>query len=101
MESYWSPFLVELEVNKENGNRVLKLDQISASAEKWKGADIMVFNSGYWWTDLGTPKSLTQNPLGFSFILMENLVMETLALKMEMNFAGGMCWSTEGKGWKR
>lgn len=59
VEFYWSPFLVELQTNQENGtrNNILKLDEVSASAKKWKGAHIMVFNTGHWWVHRGKIKA--------------------------------------------
>lgn len=53
VEFYWSPFLVQLDVKKENGTRVLRLDKLSGSARRWRGADIMVFNTGHWWAHQG------------------------------------------------
>ncbi|CAI0449068.1 unnamed protein product [Linum tenue] len=55
VEFFWSPFLVQLEESRgpkprNRRRRILKLDKISASAPLWLGADIMVFNSGHWWT---------------------------------------------------
>lgn len=57
VEFYWSPFLVELEVNGEGGSKILRLDKLSASAKKWHGADIMVFNTGHWWVHTGKIKA--------------------------------------------
>ncbi|XP_047322189.1 protein trichome birefringence-like 5 [Impatiens glandulifera] len=33
-----------------NSNPTLSIDQIDKSANRWKKADILVFNTGHWWT---------------------------------------------------
>lgn len=53
VEFFVAPFLVqEWEMTGKNGTKkeTLRLDLISRSADKFKNADIIVFNTGHWWT---------------------------------------------------
>lgn len=48
-----TPFLVqEWELTSKNGTKkeTLRLDMVGRSADKYKNADIIVFNTGHWWT---------------------------------------------------
>ncbi|XP_073157197.1 protein trichome birefringence-like [Henckelia pumila] len=59
VEFHVSPFLVqEWEAEGRNGTKkeTLRLDLIGNSADKYKNADIIVFNSGHWWTHVKTSK---------------------------------------------
>lgn len=52
-----APFLVqEWEVDEGNGTKkeTLRLDLIESSAPKFKEADVIVFNTGHWWTHAKT-----------------------------------------------
>jgi len=52
VEFFWSPFLVKLET-KINQTRALKLDQLPAMLQRTLGADVLIFNTGDWWTHTG------------------------------------------------
>uniref|UniRef100_A0A7N0UWW2 Trichome birefringence-like N-terminal domain-containing protein n=1 Tax=Kalanchoe fedtschenkoi TaxID=63787 RepID=A0A7N0UWW2_KALFE len=59
VEFFVSPFLVqEWESSQKNGAKreTLRLDLIGQSAENYKGADIIIFNTGHWWTHDKTSK---------------------------------------------
>ncbi|XP_021753692.1 protein PMR5-like [Chenopodium quinoa] len=56
-EFYWSPFLVDFDTKHKSGKNVLVLDKLSPNSKHWLGADIMVFNSGHWWSHTGKMKS--------------------------------------------
>lgn len=59
VEFFVSPFLVqEWEMPDKNGSKkeTLRLDRIGMSADQYKTADIIIFNTGHWWTHEKTSK---------------------------------------------
>ncbi|XP_043692618.1 protein trichome birefringence-like [Telopea speciosissima] len=59
VEFFRSPFLVqEWEMPDTNGSKkeTLRLDIVERSSDKYKNADIIVFNTGHWWTHEKTSK---------------------------------------------
>ncbi|XP_058108481.1 protein trichome birefringence-like 1 [Magnolia sinica] len=59
VEFFWSPFLVqEWEFTEPNGTarETLRLDLIEGSSPEYKNADLVVFNTGHWWTHEKTAK---------------------------------------------
>ncbi|PNX98594.1 protein YLS7-like [Trifolium pratense] len=59
VELFVSPFLVqEWEMPDKNGTKkeTLRLDLVGQSSDQYKDADIIVFNTGHWWTHDKTSK---------------------------------------------
>ncbi|KAE9598292.1 hypothetical protein Lal_00003875 [Lupinus albus] len=59
VELFVSPFLVqEWEMPDKNGTKkeTLRLDLVGRSSDRYKDADIIVFNTGHWWTHDKTSK---------------------------------------------
>ncbi|XP_031093661.1 protein trichome birefringence-like [Ipomoea triloba] len=59
VEFFVSPFLVqEWEIADKKGHKkeTLRLDLVAHSADKYNSADILVFNTGHWWTHEKTSK---------------------------------------------
>ncbi|GJS66531.1 trichome birefringence-like protein [Tanacetum coccineum] len=59
VEFFVAPFLVqEWETKDQNGTKkeTLRLDLMSNSAHQYKTADVVVFNTGHWWTHDKTAK---------------------------------------------
>lgn len=85
VEFYWDPFLVSLDPDGGNGTRVLRLDKLPKFARRWRGADIMVFNSGHWWVHTGKMRA-------WDYLKFDGKLVETM--ERDPSFEMGMrTWS--------
>jgi hypothetical protein len=63
---------------QKNSNPILQIDRIDKSASRWRKVDVLVFNTGHWWTHgktargyVPTPPSLniaTKNRMGHDIV---------------------------------
>ncbi|KAG6631212.1 protein PMR5-like [Carya illinoinensis] len=49
---YRAPYLVDIEMVQ--GKRVLRLEEMSGNGNAWRGADVLSFNTGHWWSHKGS-----------------------------------------------
>ncbi|XP_021720652.1 protein PMR5-like [Chenopodium quinoa] len=49
---YKATYLVDIDIVQ--GKRILKLDEISGNGNAWLDVDVLIFNTGHWWTHTGS-----------------------------------------------
>ncbi|XP_019447004.1 PREDICTED: protein PMR5-like [Lupinus angustifolius] len=49
---YRAPYLVEIDVDQ--GKRILSLEKLDGNGDAWRSADILSFNTGHWWNHQGS-----------------------------------------------
>lgn len=59
---YRTPYLVDIDL--EQGKRILRLDDINKNSNAWRGVDILSFNTGHWWTHKGALQGWDYMDLG-------------------------------------
>ncbi|KAF5821672.1 putative PMR5 domain, PC-Esterase [Helianthus annuus] len=90
---YRAPYLVD--VDAVDGRRVLKLEDISKNARAWMAADVLMFNTGHWWTHKGSLKGWDMMESGGSLHEeMDRLVALNTGLKTWARWADSHVEST-------
>ncbi|ESQ51505.1 hypothetical protein EUTSA_v10016701mg [Eutrema salsugineum] len=83
---YRAPYLVD--IDKIHGKTTLKLDEISIDASKaWRTADVLLFNTGHWWSHTGSLRGWEQMETGGRYYGdMDRLVALRKGLKTWSNW---------------
>ncbi|XP_076957231.1 protein PMR5-like isoform X2 [Bidens hawaiensis] len=63
---YRAPYLVDIDA--VGGRRVLKLEDITKNSKAWMAADVLLFNTGHWWTHKGSLQGPSEWSVGATSI---------------------------------
>ncbi|KAB2012587.1 hypothetical protein ES319_D09G100600v1 [Gossypium barbadense] len=72
---YRAPYLVDIDVVQ--GTRILKLEGIDENGNAWRMADVLVFNTGHWWTHKGSLQGPIEWGTGATATVTKNCYGET------------------------
>ena len=50
VEFFTSQYLVDQEVGSNHSQPIIRLDRMDRSERRWRKANVLVFNTGHWWT---------------------------------------------------
>jgi hypothetical protein len=69
---------------KGNSNPILQIDRIDKTAKRWKKADVLVFNTGHWWTHGKTARGYAT--LGFLNVRFCHFLAGSICILLQMMY---------------
>ncbi|XP_050215694.1 protein PMR5-like [Mercurialis annua] len=82
---YKAPYLVDIDMVQ--GKRILKLEEISGNGNVWRNANVLVFNTGHWWSHQGSLQGWDYMESGGTYYQdMDRLVALEKALRTWSNW---------------
>ncbi|KAK2430337.1 protein PMR5 [Trifolium repens] len=60
-----APYLVDVDVVQ--GKRILRLEEVDKNGDTWKNVDVLLFNTGHWWSHQGSLQGWDYVELGWKY----------------------------------